>query len=136
MMMQQQHQQGIFSARSFNNGAAPYRYPVQVLPHVHSGQVFTPNYMQSAVPNMNVVFGSGQSNFAHRYNASHNQSSVNVFSPRQNNLKPLQSLDDRVMRNFKSREMRDQQFKQRVKEIQTYSYKLLSPTNANNGYHV
>ncbi|CAF0706559.1 unnamed protein product [Brachionus calyciflorus] len=54
-----------------------------------------------------------------------NNSSV-VYSPR-NFLKPLQSLDARVMRQFKALEQRDPRFKRRVKQIQYMSNRLGSP---------
>jgi hypothetical protein len=51
-----------------------------------------------------------------------------AFSPRQNALKPLQSLDDIIIRKFKNRE-RDANFKKRVKLIQD-SNKVISPNTA------
>lgn len=69
---------------------------------------------------------------------SHNQDYVNQlmnqssaqYSPR-NFLKPLQSLDARVMRQFKALELRDPNFKRRIKQIQYMSNRLGSPSAEN-----
>jgi len=53
-----------------------------------------------------------------------------VFSPRQNNLKPLQSLDNKVMRQFRVLEQKDPRFKRRVKQLQYMSNRLASPGGA------
>jgi len=56
-----------------------------------------------------------------------------VFSPRQNNLKPLQSLDTKVMRQFRVLEQKDPRFKRRVKQIQYMSNRLASPGGGGGG---
>jgi chitin synthase len=54
-----------------------------------------------------------------------------MFSPRQANLKPLQSLDTKVMRQFRVLEQKDPRFKRRVKQLQYMSNGLASPSLAN-----
>jgi Na+-transporting methylmalonyl-CoA/oxaloacetate decarboxylase gamma subunit len=68
-------------------------------------------------------------------NAAGNQNGSFMFSPRQTALKPINSLDVRVMRQFRALEQKDPRFKRRVQQI-----RLTSPggtnQNENNGFNV
>ncbi len=50
-----------------------------------------------------------------------------MYSPRHSSLKPLQSLDVRVLRQFRALEQKNPDFKRRVKQIQFRSNRLTSP---------
>ena len=54
-----------------------------------------------------------------------------AYSPRQHAFKPLQSLDVRVMRQFRALEQKDPRFKRRVQQIQYMSGRLNSPASGN-----
>lgn len=79
---------------------------------------------------------SGRENFSPPYPANQQQDFLQtqlptnngfVFSPRTNNLRPLQSLDTKVMRQFRVLEQKDPRFKRRVKQLQYMSNRLASP---------
>jgi hypothetical protein len=74
-------------------------------------------------------------NAGHNGQNGHNQQNGSfVFSPRQNALKPMKSLDVRVLRQFRALEQKDPRFKRRVQQI-----RLGSPGGNDNhgvGYNV
>ena len=113
-------QQGPFSAKSFNNG---YLFPN--LGQFPNGYIDNEIHFKHKYPTP-TPFSAGMryANFDQQYNGIKNT----AFSPRQSALKPLQSLDDIILRRFKNRE-RDANFKRRVKQIQN-STKILSPNTA------
>jgi chitin synthase len=124
-----------FSAKGFGNNG--YIYPhlehfqmeqqqqQQITKHVASTTPFSAGMRYSAFEPTNY---SQQ----FHYNGAKNPALI-TFSPRQSALKPLTSLDDRVIKQFKVRE-KDVNFKRRIKQIQD-SNKIVSPNSAANGYN-
>ncbi len=80
----------------------------------------------------------------HHHGNHHHHNDINNNNPNQVNssfsysprhgghLKPLQSLDVRVMRQFRALELRDPRFKRKIQQIQFMTNRLNSPTNNNN----
>jgi hypothetical protein len=128
----QNQQLGPLSARSFANGYpkfeqfanGDYDNQNQNSSTLDPG-ISTNNANKHAIP---TPFSDGM-RYAHFDQSAHYNGVRNsAFSPRQNALKPLQSLDDIIIRKFKNRE-RDANFKKRVKLIQD-SNKVISPNTA------
>jgi chitin synthase len=124
-------QNGLFSARSVNVHGNVYQYPRRAVsnqhtstntPHLPMGQQLSHNHSY----HLPVAAKHSQNQ---QQQQQHQQM---VFSPRQNALRPLTSLDERVIRHFRQREHRDPHFKKRVKDIQN---KVFSPNPINVDYN-
>ena len=142
-------QQGPLSARSFGNGYILEQFPnIDYENQSRSNINYNNNNHNISSATLGAVNTSSNSNNKHQYptpfsagmryaNFDRQASQFNGMrnTPRQSALKPLQSLDDIIMRKFKTRE-RDSNFKKKVKQIQD-SNKVLSPNTAYySGYNV